>query len=198
MLTPALNSFGTFTVLAPFVLPVGEYRCTAITGITSLLNIGIDVFSTYYSANGLSDQIYTNDVLDEVPIVTLTAADGTTLILPSSYISTVPDTQSVPYSNFYFVVDLGKLPNDIAVTQVKADIVSLVDDALGISSLLVQAVNPDSTLHTYAAHLTLDAARQLQINRRVSDKQARRLAEQRVIEYQQRITDLEAIIVSLS
>ena len=198
MVTPELNSFGTFTVVSPFTLPSGDFRCTGIVGISSLVNSGIDVFSLYYSSHGISSLSYSNDILAEVPIITLMSVDGTTVSLPSSYISTSPETKAIPYSNFHIVVDLGQLPNDIPLSQLRTDITSLVDDALGISSNLSIAVTPDVELRTFQNSSTLEIARKLQIVNRISDKSARRIAEQNIILYQQRIADLEAIIVSLS
>jgi hypothetical protein len=197
MSLPELNSHGAFTATAPFTIPSGNYRCTALNEINGMIKDNVDVFSLYYSAYGVSNEVFDADLLTNVAIVTLISDTDEIINIPSSFISSSPELKGIPYANLYFMVSAGELPKDVAVSSIKANLKSLVDDALGVNSEVKVHVHQNSTTHSYQEHLTLEAARSLAIVHRVSDKRARDIAEAQNVEYVQRILNLQEAIVVL-
>lgn len=133
--TPRVGANGIFTLNTP--LPIGsptfttiDGTCTAVVKISTLLDEGVDVKTTYYTPYGL-DNDYAGDVSNDVSIVTITDNGGVLIYIPGSYFSDVPVKASVPYSRIVLSVDLQALPDALDLSVAMDAVRDLVSDITG-------------------------------------------------------------------
>lgn len=204
--TPPINATGTYVLLPPFEAVSGAvYRCEAIDGFESLEERGVDIFTLYYSPNGLDTTQLDDDRVNGVNIVTLMSDNHPSIYVPSSYIDKYPTTTTVPYSRVILSVDLGALPDGInlkpAIDYIMAktaEVIGVPDP--GVQLHLVTVTEPVS----FSQHETLELNRADRIvsqetpaaaNARLTQTVANLMA--RNDEYAAHIIDLNAIIDAL-
>ena len=93
---------------------------------------GVDVFNKYYANNGLAVEVYHDDLRNSVVICTLVSTDGDIVEVPSSYITSFPDSNSIPYSHVVISVDIGAVADTLNVEATLVTIADTVTAALGI------------------------------------------------------------------
>ena len=194
--TPPINATGAFEVLAPFAVESGAiYRCEAIVGFEALEGNGVDVFETYYSTTGVSNEVYLEDATNGINIITLISDTAATLVIPSSYISKFPTAVSVPYSRMVLSVDLGVLPDGVDLTSCMDVIASEVSEVIGVPTAVEAHKLSVEDAVSFSEHEMLELNRVDNIIVRETPFAA--LARMAIVEagLRARIIELETIII---
>jgi hypothetical protein len=194
---PSLNSFGIFTVLTPFVIDPVNYRCSGLQSISSMLSNNVDVFNLVYAPVGLSISVFNADRDANAVIVTLDSTEGPTLLVPSTYVDTMPAMITIQYSHLIITADVGELPDSLPIEQLKVDIKNIVDSFLGVDSAIEVYSIPGTHLYSLTESEDMEAAREISIT--YTDSLADRIQTltDDITAKQIRITELEEAIVVL-
>ena len=97
---PTIGVAGLYQLRAPFdsqVLDGVQYTCTGVRSIQDLSANGESAFDSVYVPYNLSQDAFNADVTAGASIVTLQAAQGNRIVVPSTYIVGMPDLSGVPY-----------------------------------------------------------------------------------------------------
>lgn len=159
-----LNLYGLFTLLSPFTInSTINYKVTALTLLTTLVENGINVFSTYYSPNGLTNLQFQTDLSNGVSLVTLESNDGPTVYVLSNYVNTLPSSISVPYSRLVVSIDLGELPDSINLDLLQSNLTSVTTSMIGVNAVTKLHVIPSITNYSQSQSTIMEAIRNLNI-----------------------------------
>jgi len=195
-LVPLIGTFGLFNLLSPFTIEPVNYHCSSITLISDLVDSGIDVYSTIYAPNNLSNDIFQVDDLAGVSIVTLISNDGPTIVVPSSYIGILPTGQSVPYNRLIIAIDLGDLPDSLLLTPILDSIESLANSLMGVTATTTLHRVPISTLYSQAESNVMEAKRLLTIQNTPSFYKAKVVSDAALEAANTKIRMLETALVA--
>ncbi|MNU19580.1 hypothetical protein D3C71_78100 [compost metagenome] len=170
-LIPAISTRGLYTLAAPFdqqVLAAVPYTCVAVRKLEDIVASGADPKAVYYDANDIDDARYQQDLDAGVCIVSLQAAEGSWIYVPSSFITVMPDQGGIPYRSLVLAVPLGAVPDALDLSYIKTQLAALVLDNLGVTVEVKEvAVSPPGNL-SQSEHDTLEAARQANITNRTT------------------------------
>ena len=148
ILTPPINSKGSFTFSAPFdaLIPSDqELTVTSVRSIPELEQSSIDILNTIYIPNNMTEDDYNQDVIKNIPIVFLVNEGGTTYTVPANKINTIPDITGVKYQEKILAINLGPIPVITNLDKAKEILKQDVYDVLGIDSD-VQAINSSAVI----------------------------------------------------
>ena len=148
ILTPPINSTGSFTFSAPFdaIIPNDqELTVTSVRSIPELEQSSVDILNTIYIPNNMTEDVYKQDVIKNVPIVFLVNEGGITYTVPANKINTIPDITGVKYQERILAVNLGPIPVITNLDQAKEILKQDVYDTLGIDTE-VQVVNSSAVV----------------------------------------------------
>lgn len=102
-----------------------------------------DPFSEIYEPVGLSLDKYKSDVVNGVPIITLTFLDNYGVVkylrVPASYIEDISETGTIPYINKMLVIDLGMLPMELNLLDSLPELKGYIANAVGLPPSEVKA-----------------------------------------------------------
>jgi hypothetical protein len=171
--TPAIDATGSYVLRAPWsVDPASSYRCEAIQGFEAIAEKGGNVLSDYYQPkNGIdgfdATDAYNTDRSRNVNIVTLMSGAGETIYVPSTFIISYPNELSVPYGRIVLGVDVGPLPSDFPLDDLKAELAAVAATYVGNGAIMVTThvvplagfvdVNAAANLATARLNQTKDA-----------------------------------------
>lgn len=127
VITPTLFTKGFWTLKEPFNsyvtnnynVDLANSRQTLISIMSMkdlIANNMIDPFTAIYEPAGLTEVDFKEDLLDDIPVLSFSAAVGSTDALyrvPLSYVQSVPADDDVVYRNKAIVLDLGDLPEGV-------------------------------------------------------------------------------------
>jgi len=196
---PPINASGVYALVTPFdtkVVSGLRYTCNAVRTFKELLASGVDVVADYYTANGLQESDYNTDYDNGVCIITLQSSKGDLLYVPSSYISSYPDTSGVPYNAVALSVLLGQVPQNMDLTYLKGELVAAVMDAAGISASVRTVTYSETTCVAYETHKSLQAQRDLARTQSQTEYSKRIAAEAERDRLAERLAALEKFITS--
>jgi len=148
ILTPPINSTGSFTFSAPFdaIIPNDqELTVTSVRSIPELEQSSVDILNTIYIPNNMTEDVYKQDVIKNVPIVFLVNEGGVIYTVPANKINTIPDITGVKYQERILAVNLGPIPVITNLDQAKEILKQDVYDTLGIDTE-VQVVNSSAVV----------------------------------------------------
>lgn len=158
--TPKFGATGTYEVASPYSVESGTvYICKGIDSFQSLILRDIDIYTEYYATVGLAESDYKTDLANAENIITLYTEDGTSLFIPSSYITSAPTTTTVAYHDVYIVANVGALPDALDVDDILDSVKEIVDNNLGVTSTVSKAVSPLSQAVSYAQYQANETAR---------------------------------------
>jgi hypothetical protein len=202
-IVPSINSSGIFTLAAPFeaMLTAGmSYTCRAVRTIADLVADGKDPYTDTYVANGLTQTQYNTDVANGVCIVSLapTSTSGTTVYVPSSFITALPSSGGVNYQILGLLVNMGALPVSTDLTYLKTQISEIVQNTIGSTPTLTAAKLSAVSLLSSADDAKYQAARALLISSSQTNLAKALTNEAALASATQKITALEAYIVQLN
>lgn len=170
---PIFGSSGIFKLDDPFMgqlQPGISYTCVAVRLFEELTEMGIDPFEEYYQPNGIDRARYDEDVLNNVAIVSLRSTQNAWITLPDSFIIGVPNPNGVPYHAMLLSVDIGAIPETLALDSLIDTIKQVTKDYLGVVAEVQEVVASDRELISMDDHDTLEAARRANIATDESDR----------------------------
>lgn len=133
---PELNSSGVFNLEEPFNKKENEkvvFTVTAIRSLTECLDNQEKPYDTIYQPNGLTKEDYIRDLNNNIPIVTL--YDGANEYnVPGNRIKSVGKLDGAIYQEKIVTIDLGVVPDDIDLEEVKTDIQQEVKTMYGVNT----------------------------------------------------------------
>lgn len=140
---PAVGTSGLYVLDTPYELrPATTYTCKAVRSFDDIYRLNEDVFALYYEPYGLLQADFDADVVAGAVIVTLMANEigletlptdpNTIVYVPSTYILTFPDGNSIPYSHIVLSASLGALPDYLDVSDIMTDIGDIISDKIGV------------------------------------------------------------------
>lgn len=161
---PTIGSSGVFTLAPPFDKKAGPneaFTVKAIRTISELEANSFDVKNNYYLNQGLSEQMYIDDVQKDMHIVSLQSGYGQWIEVPASFILKYPRIDGVPYQRYNIVIGLPAVPLDMSVDLLKDELVDIASDYIGAE--VGSAVVETSTVVyvTHEQHAMKSAERRL-------------------------------------
>ena len=177
-----VNTTGKFTFKDPVNNAIDEaieYNIVAVRSIKELIDTGDEPFTTIYEPLGIGKDKYREDVENNVNIIVLTNTNGNTYTyVPSTYIVDSPDSSGYKYAETLLAINLGKIPLDLDLTNLKNEIHDLI---LSLTGLDTEA----KELQTSAIELTdeVDHVRYLrQLNYGGSKEESYRIKYEKLLE----------------
>lgn len=159
-LTPPINAMGVFELKAPYTVePGASYICEAIDGFEALDFKGVDIYTVYYKAKGLSEDIYRSDRRNGINIITLLSEGNSPIYVPSSYIKSFPNTAAVPYSHVFATFDLGTLPDGLSIDSTLNHASTVLNGDLGVQAKHKLHLMPLTGVVDFAKHTQLEKVR---------------------------------------
>lgn len=169
--TPPLHAKGFYTVASPFQVVANTlYECMAIRAFPDLVDLGVDIFNTYYNPLGLTQQNFEDDQKAGANIITLIADSQPVIYIPDSYILSYPDMSNVAYSNIILSLDLGVVPDTLDLTFLQNQLSGVASDVVGVTPTVTVHVGMSTGAVTQEQADAMEAARQATITNRTSDR----------------------------
>lgn len=134
---PVIGSSGYFKLRSPFdskMIEGERYTCKSLRKISDYLADRKDIFTNIYKNNGLSEEDFNRDQLNDTVIVGLQSGIGHWIYVPVNYIVSFPDINGVPYRGIGFMVALPPIPMDKDLDYVSEEIKNVVKDNLGVDA----------------------------------------------------------------
>jgi hypothetical protein len=192
-----IGTVGIFTLSPPFTIGKVNYTITKLNLIKPLLNSGVDVYNAYYAPAGITLTKFNEDSSNGHAIVTLESDDGPTINVPSGYIALAPIEPAVLYSHVILSVDLGDLPDEINLSQMKDDIKSITDGAIGSDTLVNLHTLPASKVYSHEDYVASEMERNAKITEYVSFYTSKVSADEELAIAKTTINKYSKIIISL-
>jgi len=161
-MVPTINSRGTFTFLAPYDSTINvtqQFTVASIRSIQELQASGEDPLTNIYLSAGELEAVFTVDVSNNVPIVTLRTDGGEYLYIPANKIVSDAKADGVPYVEKVLIVSLGYLPVSTDLTAVTQIVNDSVYDTLGVTPTIEPMDTSAIVNTTPTKHATLEAVR---------------------------------------
>lgn len=196
-LTPPLEATGIYKLATPFdddLITGVLYTCKAIRTIADITASGVDAFTRYYQPKAIDQSKYTADVALDVMIVSLQAANGSMVYVPSTYILSYPQSGGVTYYASGLVVQLSALPESIDLTPVQTQIKNFVKDTLGIDCLISEVVLSTGKSIPWQTAVVTEKARANAITNHTTDTAKLADAQAQLASAQQQIATLQSYI----
>lgn len=196
---PNIGDKGLWLLKAPFdnvLTPKVSYQVIAIRRIADLLNSGEDPKTKYYSlvAADVRDTVYSNDLANDVCIVSLQSDRGDPFQVPSSYIDGSPLSGGIPYHNWATVVMLGPLPDTYDFTNVENVIKAALLENTGIVAVTANVVQSSGQLIDPMDDADMAQARNARIQDKTTDHAKLVEAQAENAALRETIAQLEAAI----
>lgn len=194
---PDIGASGIFRLKAPYdvlVKPNVMYVCRAIRNINDCIAEGLDPFSYYYESVGLTETQYITDLKNNVSIVSLQTKDGEWLYIPSNYIIKFPDMNGIVYRAIMLGISLGAVPDTMKLDALKTSMTNLVQDTIGITSVVKEVVISVPTIISKENHDMIETARLSKITLNMSDSLKLSKANQDLAVARLKIIELENYI----
>lgn len=199
MAFPVYQAVGIYEVITPFTVADGvSYICESIEGYEALIAEGIDIYSKFYQPHGIDQAIYLTDLKNNESIVTLLADGQSPLVLPTSYILSVPDTKAVSYHQTFISISLGALPDGLNLQPTILHLKEIVDNNLGVTTQVKPLVGPITDHVDFKAHGDLETARLSNIAYRNTPSRDLKDALARIVELEDRVSMLQNALINLA
>lgn len=136
-LLPVIGSKGVFEFLPPFDSPTlgynnKEYEVVEIRMIKAIYDAGEDPQNNIYLIHELQEDVFLEDLRNNVPIVTLTYDDVNYLYVPANRLKIVPNIIGKPATERIISFTLGLVPDDINLLPLYENIATMIEDTLSI------------------------------------------------------------------
>lgn len=192
-LTPPVGLQGRYTFKEPLdIYNNGTliYECVALRSFSDYLNDNDDPKEVYIELG--IESAYDEEAVDTaIYFVTLQGKDGTFLVIPNSYIESIPMMEGVAYTRRVLILDLGAMPKHLDLTTLGNKVVGVAEEFVNPPNKQVVFVDdPFEEVVDQAKHEHLEAARLASVNLSISD-------HRRVIELTRevdRLTQLNTVL----
>lgn len=136
LLLPEVHASGLWKLKTPYNNFLGAdvwYTCIAVRKIEDYIYRGIDPYKEYYAEPfKISEEKYNEDVAAGACIITVRNSSGETKAFPSTYLESFPSGGGVAYQSLALVIELGALPVDYALDDLKAKVQKIVRETIGV------------------------------------------------------------------
>lgn len=189
---------GSFALLSPFNIDSDvEYTISGIYSFTEVRLRGMVPFKLAYEQHGLQQSHADTDEQNGCVIVRLSSLGGDEVYVSNHYIKSIPSNDTIGYQHVVLGVSLGALPDTIDVAHMQEAVAGLLSDYLGYEPETFIGAQPTTGVITVTQHKQLETARAAGIANRLSLR-GQYLKQVKInAELQQRIADLEAMVLSL-
>lgn len=163
---PPMNLSGQFQLKPPLTPLVNEkvtYTVDSVKTITSYLTDGIDVKQLIYVEQGLTEDVYSKALKENMPIVELKTEGGSIVTIPADYIVSIPTIVGVTYTNKAMIINLGFVPKALNLDFLIPEIESTIDSLTGLESSASMETISGDFIETYELAETLESTRTLRI-----------------------------------
>lgn len=187
-LIPPVGTSGIYKLAPPFstkLQPNTSYRCDAVRRPSDFLEEGTDPYEEFYKPNDIAKEVYDQDLMNQVAIISLVSSAGHWVHVPSTYVLAYPDLNGVPYAVMVLGLELGAIPNYKDLSGLKQALANLTRDTIGVLPVVKEVAISAVSRLSQADHDALEAARALLINNSQTDR-AKYLALQAAYETLQR------------
>lgn len=136
MIIPAVNTTGAFTFSAPFNTDEYQNKQLKVIGIRSLIemyNNNDDPLSNFYLKYGMSEEDYSNDIKNEVPIIVFSTGGNKFYYIPANKIISMPTISGIKYGKRIIAINIGVVPEELKYDDIISDLKNVVMDSFGIS-----------------------------------------------------------------
>lgn len=171
-LIPEIGSVGRFVFKDPFSKlfpPDTVFSCQSVRKYNELLERNEEIFEVHYKPNGLTQDQYDQDVLDDISLISLQASTGGWHHVPSTYLLSYPNTNGVIYTRIVLGVGLGAIPDNLDLKGITATIAGIVYDQLGITSEIKPIAVSQSTVLSHEDHAKIEEIRSSKVKLFKSD-----------------------------
>lgn len=110
-----------------------RFKVDSVISINDLINMGLDVYSQYYSAYGLTLEDYKNDIRNNSKILGL-STETARVVVPFSFVIMYKKDYGVLYQRSFIISDLGFLPSDEDITRILNNLNEVIEKELGVVS----------------------------------------------------------------
>ena len=198
MYRPSIGMKGLYEVAAPYgalLTPYKEYECTGVNSLSEELRNGEDPLNNIYLKSGDSAVNYNNDIVVDMPIVTLTSAYGDSVKFPLRVLVKPPMTDTTAWHTTAITAVLSALPVDYDLTAAVAVIKERLSGIFGINApnVYVSTIGTPSLLKKSDAE-KITMARQAAIDDYKSDRVRLNVALKENLEMRKRIAYLEKYV----
>ena len=194
---PPLGASGVYTLRAPFnnkLQANTSYRCDAIRRLNDFIELGVDPYEEFYAPMQIPRTSYESDIGHNVSIVSLVSQNNHWVYVPSTYITSYPNVNGIPYVSLLLGVSLGAIPHYMDMTGLSAAISNLVRDTIGVVPQIRQVAVSDVTHLSQRDHDSVETNRQQAINNTQTDRARAIALQQENAALRQQLNDLQAYI----
>jgi len=194
---PPINVRGLFNFKEPFATLEDKYFTVSGTvSIRTLVGQGKDILNDIYLTNGLTQEDYNTDLAANVIIVTLITDRGAQLTLPSQYLLTLPEINTVDYQHVVLGVSLGNIPVAMPLTYLKEQLASITSETVGITPTINEFIVPTEGTVSLDTHTALEEARTLGLGQVVTARGQLDKANAAVVSLQEKVTLLQQALIA--
>lgn len=210
---PTVGAKGLWKLRAPYdnLLPLNTaLTCTAISNYGQLINMGIDVFDTYYDKHSLNKETYESHIPDG-RIIFLKTDNNKRYSFPLHYLESYPIGTGVAYASMGIGVRLGAMPVNTSIDLLIQQIEELVHLNVGVETHTEAMILSEQVIVDNAEHGRLEKVRAAKkqastpaLQRIESLTETKKqievkltLAESKVIEQDAKIKELETELATL-
>jgi hypothetical protein len=122
-----------------------------------------DPYTDFYIPAGISEVEYKKDLVDNVPMISLTYIDTRNverfIRCPLNYIDSVASITNIPYQNKLILIDLNRLPVDTNVTELFSDLSDYIESRIGITPALKEVSVGNTEMVDHLEHETRETIR---------------------------------------
>jgi hypothetical protein len=161
-LIPAIGAKGTFALTTPWsgdVVAGTPYTVKAIRRMDDIIRLGVDPWAMCYEPKGLALSVYQADAAAGACIISLQSDAGQWIVVPSTYITSFPNANGIPYHAVALAVTLSAIPDSLNLASLKTKIAAAVHDNIGVTAQVFTCFTSDMTLVSLEDHTTLEAVR---------------------------------------
>lgn len=166
-ITPSIGAVGIFRLKEPFDLSVIEnvqYACISVKTIREASISELDFQETVYTAKGITQELYEQDLNANINIITIQNSIGDKLLVPSTYILKIPDINGVEYVPLIMGINLGVLPSKVNLAPMKQKLVQVINEYIGVENAEVkEMISGASVIISDTDHAGLESTRQNRI-----------------------------------
>lgn len=159
---PTLGDTGLFKLNKPYCDFIDSsimYKCIAKHSISDYVIKGEDIKKKVYLAYNLTDIEYENAIKNNEVLVTLQSTLGNTVMVPSSYILSMPDPNGRAYHNLTMNIELGALPINIKLGTLAEEVKEYIAGRLGMTPKIIVTESSAPTIIPREKHIELENKR---------------------------------------
>lgn len=194
---PSVGSEGYYTTLPPFdtiIVPNVLYTCQAVRKLKDYLANNENPKEKIYDRYQLGDLAYTDDLKNDMPIVSLQAGVGQWIYVPARYITAYPVSNGVKYHDMMLAVNLGSIPVSLDLAPIKTAVSNAVHDLLGITPTVADVEISTTIIVPHEKHNEILQNRLGQVELYLSDRGKAEKAQVDIESLQYKIGQLETFI----